>query len=568
MIFSRRDLLRYSLALSSAISVSTVFTGCARTSQREALSAARFTHGVASGDPQADALMLWTRVEGDGEGELRVAWELASDPDFNQVLRDGEVLTGSAQDNTVKVDVRDLAPGTEYFYRFLTRDSMSPAGRGKTLPEGRVDSLRMGVFSCSNYPAGYFHAYREASELPDVDVFLHLGDYFYEYGMGGYATDRAEELGRALPADNAGELYTLQDYRRRYALYRSDADLQAMHAAAPMIAVWDDHEIANDTWLHGAQNHSRDEGEFEQRKAAAIQAYFEWLPLRPVQPDRTGRIYRRFDFGDLLSLHMLDTRLIGRDRQLEYAHYIDRDSGQLDSDRFREDISDGARSLLGMEQREWLYAGLADSSALWQVLGQQVLMARMTMPVVLLQQMFAGRDGSETQALIAELVADKQAQAAGQVLPEERAKRLRQVLPYSLDAWDGYPVERERLYAEAKKLGKQLVVLAGDTHNAWASELRDMHGDQVGVEYATHSVSSPGMETYMGLTRESGARMAQALPVLIEELQYCQLTNRGFMELNFSRSELQVKWHFLDDVTVSAPKSFSESSSLPVPLEV
>lgn len=563
MPFSRRDLLRYSLALGSTITVSTTLSGCARITQRNNLSDARFLHGVASGDPESGALMLWTRADGKSDGDLRIAWELAADSAFDTVLRSGEVVTGMDRDNTIKVDVRELAPGTEYFYRFISRDQVSPVGRGKTLPVGNVDSLRLVVFSCSNYPAGFFHAYRQAGELPGVDAFLHLGDYFYEYGMGGYATERAEELGRALPADNAGELFTLQDYRRRYALYRRDADLQAMHAAAPMIAVWDDHEIANDTWLHGAQNHSPDEGDFETRKAAAVQAYFEWLPLRPAQPDRTGRIYRRFEFGDLLSLHMLDTRLIGRDRQLEYAHYFDRETGELDSARFRSDLADGARSLLGEEQRQWLYDGLATSDAQWQVLGQQILMARMTMPAVLLNQMFARRDDPAVQDLIAELVADKQALQAGEVLPEERAQRLRQALPYNLDAWDGYPVERERLYAVAKSLGKQLVVLAGDTHNAWSSDLHDAQGDLVGVEFATHSVSSPGMESYVGLTSESGARIAQALPVLIDELQYCQLTDRGFMELNVRRDEVRVSWHFLDDVTVSQPVSYVHHRTLP-----
>lgn len=563
MPFSRRDLLRYSLALSSTITVSTTLSGCAASTQRKNLSHARFLHGVASGDPESGALMLWTRADGQNKGDLHIAWELATDSAFDTVLRSGEVVTGMDRDNTIKVDVRELAPGTEYFYRFVSRDHVSPVGRGKTLPLGSVDSLKMVVFSCSNYPAGFFHAYRQASELPEVDVFLHLGDYFYEYGMGGYATERAEELGRALPVDNAGELFTLQDYRRRYALYRRDADLQAMHAAAPMIAVWDDHEIANDTWLHGAQNHSSDEGDFEARKAAAVQAYFEWLPLRPAQPDRTGRIYRRFEFGDLLSLHMLDTRLIGRDRQLEYAHYFDRDTGELDSARFRSDLGDGARSLLGEEQRQWLYDGLATSDAQWQVLGQQILMARMTMPAVLLRQLFARRDDPAVQTLIGELVADKQALQAGEVLPEERARRLRQVLPYNLDAWDGYPVERERLYAKVKSLGKQLVVLAGDTHNAWSSDLRDAQGDRVGVEFATHSVSSPGMESYVGLTPESGTRMAQALPVLIDELQYCQLTDRGFMELNVRRDEMRVSWHFLDDVTVSEPVSYVHHRTLP-----
>ena len=464
------------------------------------------------------------------------------------MIRSGVVATSAEHDFTAKVDVRDLDPGASYYYRFLSRSVTSATGQTRTLPTGRLDSLRMAVFSCSNYPAGYFHAYGEASRLPDVDVFVHLGDYFYEYGAGGYATERAAELGRELPADNAGELFTLTDYRRRYALYRTDADLQAMHARAAMIAVWDDHEIANDTWREGAQNHGPDEGDFDQRKAAAVQAYFEWLPLRPIRPHAQGRIYRSFDFGDLLSLHMLDTRLIGRDQQLEFSHFVDEETGDMDSEAFREALSTD-RSLLGTTQREWLSEKLAASPAHWQVLGQQILMARMHMPASMLSSLFAERDFANAEALIDELARDKAALLAGEELPVERQRRIAQALPYNLDAWDGYPVERERLYAVARELGKELIVLAGDTHNAWHSTLHDRSGNTVGVEFATPGVSSPGMESYLSLDNEAAQALERALTVLIDELEYCQLYNRGFLDVRFSRDEIQARWHFVDDVT-------------------
>ncbi len=563
MPIRRRDLLRHSAVLASTIWVSTRLSGCTLGSDRSALSSASFSHGVASGDPTAEGIMLWTRaVPQTAAGTVELGWELADDADFRRVIRSGRVTTTAERDFTVKLDVDELQPGQEYFYRFLSKERASTIGRTRTLPTGSPSSLRMAVFSCSNYPAGYFHAYREAARLPNIDVFVHLGDYFYEYGMGGYGTDRAVELGRALPENNAGELYTLDDYRRRYGVYRGDEDLQALHASAPMIAVWDDHEIANDTWMDGAENHSAEEGDFAARKAAAVQAYFEWMPLRPVVPDEDGRIYRRFDFGDLLSMHMLDTRLIGRDEQLAYGDFLDKDSGELDGKRFQQQLYAPERSLLGSAQREWLYEGLATSPAHWQVLGQQVLMARMEMPAQLLRGLFSGGEAGATQALIGDLVADKQALLAGEALGVERTQRLAQKLPYNLDAWDGYPMEREGLYERVRALGKEIVVLAGDTHNAWHSQLHDREGVRVGTEFATPGVSSPGMETYLNLDEASAQALAQGLGVLIDELQYCQLYNRGFLELEYTRRDVHARWHFIDDVTREDYATFSKAVSL------
>jgi len=545
----RRALLRYSLSLASSVYVSTALSGCSLGRSAARLDAVSFPQGVASGDPEADAVMLWTRATPPGgDASVRVGWEVARDDTFREVLRSGEAVTGPARDYTVKVDVRDLAPGSTYYYRFLGLGTNSMIGRARTLPAGPVDQVRLAIFSCSNYPAGYFHAYAEAARLADVDAFVHLGDYIYEYGDGGYATERSRELGRALPAENSGELYTLEDYRARYALYRSDSDLQAVHASAPMIAVWDDHEIANDTWKDGAQNHSSDEGDFAARRRAAVQAYFEWMPLRPVVPDEEGRIYRSFRFGDLVDLHMLDTRLVGRDEQLDYSNYTDSDTRSMQVDAFLADIGHPERSLLGEPQRNWLYGALQASEARWQVLGQQILMARMTMPAQMLGQLFGEGDLTAAAPLIEALTRDKAALLAGEPLSAEARRRLAEVLPYNLDAWDGYPAERERLYAVAGSLGKSLVVLAGDTHNAWYSELLDRSGQRVGVELATSSVSSPGMESYLGLDAGQAESLARSLAVLIDELQLCELQRRGFLEVTFGRDDLQARWHFIDSV--------------------
>jgi alkaline phosphatase D len=549
-MFSRRRFLRYSAAAAGSLWMSTAVSGCKGLPRRSSLSAARFEHGVASGDPLADAVVLWTRAvpqAGDAAG-VKLGWELAADPGFERILRGGEVSTDRARDYTVKIDVRELDAGRDYYYRFYTATSESPVGRARTLPSGRVEQLRMAVFSCSNYPAGYFHPYAEASRLENLDVWLHLGDYIYEYGSGGYATERAAELGRDFAADNSGELLTLDDYRRRYALYRSDPDLQAMHAAAPCIAVWDDHEIANDTWREGAQNHSPEEGDFALRRDAAVQAYFEWLPIRPLVPDASGAIYRGFDFGDLVSLHMLDTRLIGRDRQLEYAEFIDPDSGAMDVTTLGRELRDPGRSLLGDAQRDWLRQRFASSPGRWQVLGQQVLMARMVLPGEMLRSLFAGGGYERSEALIRELAELKAAAAAGHTLAEGDLHRLRTALPYNLDAWDGYPAEREQVYAAARDAGRSLVVLAGDTHNAWYSRLRAADGALVGVELGTSSVSSPGMESYLRLDAAQASALARSMPLLIDELDWCELHSRGFLEVRFTPEEAHATWHFVDGV--------------------
>lgn len=545
-MISRRHFLKLSSLLAGSVAVSTALTGCQAARAQGSLSAARFDHGVASGDPGMDSVLLWTRATPSaGESALDLAWELAADPAFDRVIRRGEVRAEAERDYTVKVDVRDLEPGTEYFYRFAARDNATAMGRSKTLPAAGVQQLRLAVFSCSNYPTGYFHAYREGSEVAGLDAFLHLGDYLYEYGSGGYATENAEELGRSLAADNAGELYSLEDYRKRYALYHTDPDLQAMHAAAPCIAVWDDHEIANDAWREGAENHSPEEGDWGERKLAALRAWYEWLPVRPPVAEGSEQIYRSFDFGDLLSLHMLDTRIVGRDRQLEYRDYVDPKTGAMDQERFRADLGNPERSLLGPAQLAWLGERLAASSARWQVLGQQVLMAKMHLPADLL----GVEELSELPPLLAELAELKAALLRGVDIGAEQEARLQRVTPYNLDAWDGYPAEREKLYGMAQQLGKRLVVLAGDTHNAWYSRLHDRNGTEVGVELATASVTSPGLEKYLKVEGEEALQLAQAMTLLIEELQYCNAHQRGFMLLEVTPAAIEAQWLFLDGIS-------------------
>lgn len=504
-----------------------------------------FQHGVASGDPLQDAVILWTRVTpANGDESAQVTWELAGDRQFSRVLRRGGASTDIARDYTIKIDVRGLEPGTDYFYRFIGASEQSPVGRTRTLPGGGVETVKLAVFSCSNYPAGYFNAYQLAAQSGDWDAVLHLGDYIYEYGADGYAAERAAEIGRELPQDNAGEILTLWDYRKRYALYRTDEGLQSLHAAAPFIAVWDDHEVANDTWKGGAENHSEDQGDFFARRAAAVQAYYEWMPIRPPQGERNPQIYRSFRFGDLVDLHMLDTRIVGRDRQLEFAGYI-REDGAFDGRSFATALADPGRSILGGEQRAWLDRALEQSSGRWQLLGQQVLMGRMHLPaeIMLDYAMGGGREN-----LTAELINLKLAGLQGEQLSADQRARLEQVVPYNLDAWDGYAVERETLYQRAAELDKNLVVVAGDTHNAWFNHLKDAGGRMVGLEFAAPSVTSPGLEGYLKLDDKSAAELARGMPVLIDDLQYCNLHQRGYLALTFHRDQVRADWQFVDNI--------------------
>ncbi len=279
-----------------------------------------FTHGVASGDPLADRVILWTRViPANGEARrVSVQWQMSQSVDFEQISASGSAAASPQSDYTVKIDAGRLSANTSYYYRFTCEGASSPVGKTKTLPETGTEDVKLAVVSCSNYPQGYFHVYREVAKR-EYGAVLHLGDYIYEYPAGTYSNeDMTKNHGRQVAPK--GEVIALEDYRTRYGLYRSDPDLQAAHAAHPFICIWDDHEIANDSWRTGAENHNDGEGDYGDRKKAALRAYHEWLPIRSNPRGDQNVIYRSFEFGDLATLIMLDTRIVGRDKPLNYAH--------------------------------------------------------------------------------------------------------------------------------------------------------------------------------------------------------------------------------------------------------
>ena len=498
-----------------------------------------FLHGVASGDPLSDRVMLWSRVSPSNAPEgkdIDITWEVASDDQFTKIIKTGSVATNAARDYTVKVDVNGLSANTAYFYRFSFDTTRSPVGRTKTLPVGSVAQVKMVVFTCSNYPAGYFNVYAEVAKLTDVDVAIHLGDYIYEYPRDGYASQDAAALNRLVEPKN--EIITLSDYRSRYAIYRTDPDLQAMHAKLPLISIWDDHEFANDTWLAGAENHDPvTEGPFSARRAAALQAYNEWMPIRLPDASKNDRIYRSFDFGNVVSLHMLDTRLIGRDKQLSYASYINA-SGAFDAASFGADMANPARQLMGAEQTTWLQGQLAKSTATWQILGQQVLMARMNIPAPLVLGQISFTDYTN--------LLGKAQQAPATLTTAEKQILAQPAIPYNLDAWDGYAVARETVFGTAKAMNKNLIALAGDTHNTWASDLTDMNGVAVGVEFGVTSVTSPGFEEVFA--KEDPAKVAGGLEQIIGPLVYAETKNRGFMIVTATPTQASAEWRYVSTV--------------------
>ena len=539
-IQARRDFLIRVSSISAALTSGGMLSACGSNES----TMVNFDYGVASGDPLSDRVILWTHAKfQDSVDPVALSWQVASDIEFSKVIASGSAQASSDSDHTCKVDATGLSPNQSYFYRFKSGQHISPIGKTKTLPVGSVSEVKLAVLSCSNYPAGFFNVYAEVGRS-DVDVAVHLGDYIYEYAATGYASEKAASLGRtSVPAN---EILTLSDYRIRHAQYKSDADSKQFHANKPIIAVWDDHEFTNDTYKDGAENHSpATEGPFSARKQAAIQAYHEWMPIRSGSDK--AKIYRSFNFGNLLSLHMLDTRSVGRDLQIEITDLINpaKQAAAVAA------LSSPTRQLLGAEQLLWIQTQMSTSQATWQVLGQQVLMARMEFPVTILQALNSSDTSPQAlaagQKAITDYLTAKTKKAMGLQLSDVETALLAQPkLGYNLDAWDGYPAAREILLSTAAQFNKRLVVLAGDTHNAWHSNLTLMNGRKVGEEFATSSVSSPGLETYLALPP---AQVKAIFEGVVNDLKWMDSSRRGYLKLSISPAQVQGEWFFIDTIS-------------------
>ncbi len=544
---TRREFFIKISSVSAVLATGSVLSACGGSDNVEEIPVA-FNFGVASGDPLADSVILWTHAKpATGALSVELTYEVSAAADFAALVTSGKVSASEASGFTAKIDAKGLSAGKEYFYRFKTGNSVSAVGRTRTLPAANAAEVKLAVMSCANYPAGFFNTYAEASKS-DAQFAVHLGDYIYEYSATGYASESAASLGRV--SNPANEILTLDDYRKRHAQYKSDADLKVFHARMPMIAVWDDHEITNDTYKNGAENHQEaTEGSFEARKAAALQAYHEWMPIRTAT-DR-AKIYRSFDFGGLLSLHMLDTRLIGRDKQIEFTELLNPATQAVATST----LSSSTRQLLGTEQLTWLQGQLTASKSTWQVLGQQVLMARMEFPLSVLSALNPTNTSATAvaaaQTAITDYLTAKGKQKAGLPLTAAEAALLNTTtnpkLGYNLDAWDGYPAAREIVLATVASLGKKLVVLSGDTHNAWHTDLKRLNGTKVGEEFATQSVSSPGLETY--LSTLPPAQIKAIFEGVIDDLKWMDASRRGFLKMTFTPSQAKAEWVFINTIS-------------------
>jgi len=548
---ARRDFLIKVSSISAVLSTGGILSACGGNESPMV----NFDFGVASGDPLSDSVILWTHAKyQDLSDAVPLTWQVASDLEFTKIVVSGTGQATADSGYTFKVDAKGLLPSQTYFYRFTAGKHISPIGKTKTLPTGSVNEVKLAVLSCSNYPAGFFNVYSEVAKS-DVDLAIHLGDYIYEYAATGYASEKAASLGRtSVPAN---EILTLSDYRMRHAQYKSDADSKQFHASKPLIAVWDDHEFANDAYKDGAENHTTaTEGSFAARKAAAMQAYHEWMPIR-TGADKS-KIYRSFNFGNLISLHMLDTRSVGRDQQVDIADLVNpaKQATALAT------LSSPSRQLLGVEQVQWLQTQMASSTATWQILGQQVLMARIEFPLTILQALNPSDTSAQAQIAGQKAITDyltaKAKQAQSYPLTAIESALLSQPkLGYNLDAWDGYPAAREIVLATAAQLKKRLLVLAGDTHNAWHSDLTLMSGQKVGEEFATSSVSSPGLEAYLSLPP---AQVKAIFEGVVKDLKWMDSSRRGYLKLTVNANQVQGEWFFIDTIT---SKSYKVDVSTP-----
>ncbi len=490
-----------------------------------AMQAPGFTHGVASGEPGATRVLLWTRFVAPG-GDSKLTWELSESADFARIVASGETPASPERDWCAKAWAEGLRPGAWYFYRFVSPlGDISPVGRTRTLPLGKTPSFKMAVFSCSNYGFGRFNAYAHAAEQGDFDLAVHLGDYLYEYKRGTYPSAEATLAGRALPVD---EMVSLAQYRERFAVYRSDPDLQRIHQILPMITIWDDHESANDAWKGGAENHqSETEGDWATRKAAAQRAYREWLPVSDDD-------WASYEIGNLATLLRLETRLVARDRPLNLLElFKDATPAQAEAAiaRFRDGAwRDPARELLGAQQQAWLAATIKASVKArkpWQVLAQQIVMGE----VKLSERVLEGLPVETPSGLRQRLQALASAGRAG--------------VPANMDAWDGYPAARARLLAASLEADANLVVLTGDTHNAWAFDL-DHKGARVGVEMAVQSVSSPGFESSISWLKPED--LARANVAANRQLKWSDTSQRGYMAVELTPGSAISEWRFLATV--------------------
>ena len=475
-----------------------------------------FNHGVASGDPTHDMVIIWSKITKNTNKKINATWQISTKKDFTNIITSGTTKSYAHNDFTLKVDVNIPLEynAKKIYYRFIVNNIFSPIGTTKTLPISNPDKFNLAFCSCSNYPAGFFNAYREIALDSDIDVVLHLGDYLYEYGADGYATEDAKKLNRVV--DPITEIVSLDDYRKRHALYKTDEDLQLLHSKKPMIPVWDDHEFANDSWKNGAENHTYDEGYFSTRKANALKAYYEWMPIR--ESNSKLKIWRKFEIGSLFQLLMLDTRSIYRDKQLNFDNYFK--DNEFNKEQYMKDLQK-KRNLVGAEQFKWLDKNI-NNKFKWSVIGQQILLSPTVLPKI-----FSELDKNS--------------------FPKFLHKYLKiggMDIPYNTDSWDGYPKERNKLLKILSK-AQSSIVLTGDTHNSWISNLFSDSQNFIGVEIAAPSISSPNsVDLFKSITND----IDQGFIKQNENLKWANGSGKGFVKLTIDSNQIEAKFMYVSDI--------------------
>jgi alkaline phosphatase D len=511
-----------------------------------------FRHGVASGDPDGSSVVLWTRVTTSG-GVILIG-EIAEDLNFTQIAGQSEIVTGPDRDHTAKWLARGLQPGQTYYYRFRLGSETSPVGRARTLPVGKLDRLGIALASCSNYAFGYFNAYEAIAHDPAVDYVLHTGDYIYEYGQGEWGDDVARTLGRR--HDPAHEIVSLSDYRRRHAQYKTDGGSQAMHAAHTFMACWDDHESANNPWTGGAQNHQPDrEGDWQARRDASIQAYFEWMPVRePAWLERPGmtrsQFWRSYSFGDLATLVTLETRHTARAEQIDYAQLGNKIADPDAVAQFRRKVLGATdRPILSPECEADLARNLSQSvkgRQPWRLIGNAIPIARTDVPDVVALGILPDPAAPGAPYVDSALGNAKQLAAKG-----------RAGLPFYPDTWDGYPWARERLYDLSRDAGaSDLVFLTGDSHSFWANSLKDAAGRAAGVELGTAGITSPGDFVESGFGDALSRALDQAFSDHIPEVVWTDNMHQGYVRLELQRDQAEATFIAVDTVRDSVFRPF------------
>ncbi|MGB3455493.1 MAG: alkaline phosphatase D family protein, partial [Litorimonas sp.] len=466
-------------------------------------------------------------------GPAELMYDIATDAAFEDIVASGTVQTAATRDWTAKAVVTGLQPGRRYHYRFRTDDARSPAGRSRTLPRGTVESARFAAVSCSNYAFGHFNVYDAIARRDDIDAVIHLGDYIYEYSTAGYGGEVSKRLGREHVPDK--EIVSLSDYRARHAQYKSDPGSQALHAAHPLIPIWDDHETTNNSWEGGAENHDLSEGDWDERRSAALRAYYEWMPVRdPAPGERAEALLRDYQWGDLLSLATLETRLMARSEQLDYAQIGPTLATPEGLAQFKTvDLVDERRELLGRAQLDRLGDTLRESVATgtrWRVVANQIIMAEVTAPD--LSPIAASPAIAEIEKVFPPIM--------------DFIALSTLDIPLNTDAWDGYPAARERFYGLLRETGAtDLIVLTGDTHEWWANELRDRDGRRMGVELGTNAVTSPGASTYFG---PEGATYSRLLRERNPQVTHHDPDGKGYIDLHLTKDRAQAEFVAVDTV--------------------